>query len=814
MSQRHPMALTAAAATLLAATPLVTVFATFSWLFFVCIGIAVVAGVAMLIRTMRGPLWLQVLGMSAGLLLYLTFAFPSGGEILWVIPTGATFEHFNSLLVEAGARIRDDSVPIQDHDGILLLTTMGVGLVAMLVDLAAVGLRKPALAGLPMLAIYSVPVAVLPGGLSVVPFSLAAIGFLWLLVADSVDRVRRFGRRFTGEGRDVDLWESSPLSSAGRRLGALGVVIAILVPLAVPGMTSGLIDRFGTGFGPGGSGSGRGGSGPGVNLNAFLRDNLVRGEEFVMLRVQTDDPSPYYLRFGVSDEVTEDGFMNVAPSSGVPLNRGLPETPVPDASRVATHQYSAEVEVVDLELQLTPVYQQVTAVQGLQGPWFYDSLTNQIFSPRSSINGQRYQFDFVRPTYTAEALRSAGVVPPTDSELRKLTVVPEVAQVSELVSQLTAGRQTQFDRVQAIFEYFDTGFRYSLTTEPGSTGNAIVDFLFETKQGFCTQYAAAMAWLVREAGYPARVAIGFTRGRGATEGVYELTNHNLHAWTEVYFSGFGWVPFDATPSSAIPGSAPTSWAVDVPDPVNPGGPQEPLPGQGANPQPGGPDPRLPEGDLGAGGGGAAPAQRNWYLAAAAAGLLVLLILATPALSRRALRRRRRARSGEVIVLGGESPGEVPISDLVVEPSAIATARRDAHEAWAELIDTMIDYAVPVDESETPRATATRLAGLAGLDPAARPPVHLIARAEERARYAKYPLRAPNLDEALRVFREALADRATRWERLRAEIFPPSVLLRWRLAVARAYGALVGIGGRIRTATAMINPRRLLARGAR
>ena len=51
-------------------------------------------------------------------------------------------------------------MPVPDLDGLLLLTTAGVGLVAVLVDLAAVGIRRPALAGLPMLAIYSVPVAV------------------------------------------------------------------------------------------------------------------------------------------------------------------------------------------------------------------------------------------------------------------------------------------------------------------------------------------------------------------------------------------------------------------------------------------------------------------------------------------------------------------------------------------------------------------------------------------------------------------------------------------------------------------------------
>ena len=56
---------------------------------------------------------------------------------------------------------------------------------------------------------------------------VGAVGFLWLLVTDNVDRVRRFGRRFTGDGRDVDVWEPSPLAAAGRRLAVVGVLVAV-----------------------------------------------------------------------------------------------------------------------------------------------------------------------------------------------------------------------------------------------------------------------------------------------------------------------------------------------------------------------------------------------------------------------------------------------------------------------------------------------------------------------------------------------------------------------------------------------------------
>ena len=56
--------------------------------------------------------------------------------------------------------------------------------------------------------------------------------------------------------------------------------------------------------------------------------------------------------------------------------------------------------------------------------------------------------------------------------------------------------------------------------------------------------------MLRAAKIPSRVAFGFTKGTNYTGGVYVLTNRNLHAWTEVYFDGFGWIPFDATPSSS------------------------------------------------------------------------------------------------------------------------------------------------------------------------------------------------------------------------------------------------------------------------
>src|SRR5215469_10946530 len=174
MNRRHPFALVAAGSVLLAAIPLSSLFSSLTWLLYAAMAVALICGAAMLTRNFRGPVWAQVLAMMATLLLFLTLAFPSGGEFLRIFPTISTFEHFNDLLVTAGQQIRSQSVPVPDLDSLLLLTTLGVGLVEVVVDLVAVGLRRPALAGLPMLAMYSVPVAVLPGGVPVVTFLFAA----------------------------------------------------------------------------------------------------------------------------------------------------------------------------------------------------------------------------------------------------------------------------------------------------------------------------------------------------------------------------------------------------------------------------------------------------------------------------------------------------------------------------------------------------------------------------------------------------------------------------------------------------------------
>ena len=101
--------------------------------------------------------------------------------------------------------------------------------------------------------------------------------------------------------------------------------------------------------------------------------------------------------------------------------------------------------------------------------------------------------------------------------------------------------------VQAALTLFhDGGFRYTLAPAPLGR-DAMDDFLFGTREGFCEHYASAFTVLMRAAGIPARVVTGYQGGYWNALGHYLLVrNSDAHAWSEVWLAGRGWVRVDPT----------------------------------------------------------------------------------------------------------------------------------------------------------------------------------------------------------------------------------------------------------------------------
>jgi protein-glutamine gamma-glutamyltransferase len=125
----------------------------------------------------------------------------------------------------------------------------------------------------------------------------------------------------------------------------------------------------------------------------------------------------------------------------------------------------------------------------------------------------------------------------------------------ETTRRVVGNPETPYAAVLALESWFRSrgGFSYD-ESPPRRDGPPLVSFVNDTKAGYCQHYAGAMAVMLRMLGIPARVAVGFTSGT-LKDGTWLVTDHDAHAWVEVWFAGQGWVPFDPTPGRGTFGAS-------------------------------------------------------------------------------------------------------------------------------------------------------------------------------------------------------------------------------------------------------------------
>lgn len=103
------------------------------------------------------------------------------------------------------------------------------------------------------------------------------------------------------------------------------------------------------------------------------------------------------------------------------------------------------------------------------------------------------------------------------------------------------------DIAQKAMDLFHESFTYSFEPGPPPPRDAIDDFLFNTRIGYCEHYASAFTFLMRAAGVPARVVVGFQGGYyNAAGGYLTVRRADAHAWSEIWIEGIGWMRVDPT----------------------------------------------------------------------------------------------------------------------------------------------------------------------------------------------------------------------------------------------------------------------------
>lgn len=153
---------------------------------------------------------------------------------------------------------------------------------------------------------------------------------------------------------------------------------------------------------------------------------------------------------------------------------------------------------------------------------------------------------------------------------RHFTQLPETlpSRVRELAESITASFDTPYDRLRALETYLRS-IPYNEDIPAPPKGRDAVDwFLFEERQGYCDYYASAFAVMARAIGIPARVAGGYARGLFDPQTHTWLVRENdAHTWPEVWFPGYGWIPFEPTPSEPPLNrgdEAPSPYGEDIP----------------------------------------------------------------------------------------------------------------------------------------------------------------------------------------------------------------------------------------------------------
>ncbi|WP_069988659.1 transglutaminaseTgpA domain-containing protein [Massilioclostridium coli] len=287
-----------------------------------------------------------------------------------------------------------------------------------------------------------------------------------------------------------------------------------------------------------------------------LIQNLPMGDEIGRINQQMEikniavNSKCVYLPYGISNH--NDGLERMEPvQDGFYRAKGLgikeyQVTYYPDLKDDAENLTLYDRIAYQLNIQSSSVMQQYhfnhkdwSVEQKDNWRWSDEINDTGIFSSQAVDTIQTVQeyTNFVSDTYTQlpEHLRN------------------ELLQYLEQNGLESSSRELDSRFISDVLRLVHSSNRYTLT--PGDTPEGedfITYFLFQNHQGYCRHFASAVTALFRAAGIPARYVEGYTvspTNAQNKDGWYNIPDSSAHAWVEIYSSGIGWIPIEATPGT-------------------------------------------------------------------------------------------------------------------------------------------------------------------------------------------------------------------------------------------------------------------------
>ena len=634
--------------------------------------------------------------------------------VLVVLPTFSTFSALSDLVSAAGPVIVEEQAPVPASAPIVLVLAASFGALVVLIDLVLQLRRGVLWVGALLLAVFVMPALITGTTPSPWIFVLAAATWLVLL------RGRTSVNGATGTARQ----------GPAMALGIGGLAAALLFPVVSPD-----ISAVATSWGkPPPQVFGRG-----INPMVELGSNLRRNNPVEVLSFTTDLDEVPYLKVATLPDFTGKTWR---PADDYDSTRFEGQMSVSDD--ISAEPRKTAITINQLRSDLLPVPYPTTDVSGIKGSYRLERTGQTIRTRDNDSRGQTYTATSLDVQPTAEQLRASDATGPNLAPdfRRYLRLDDPPPVIGSTARRVTDGQTTNYDKALALQDYFRGGaFEYSETAPVANdydgNGLGVIEEFLARKSGYCVHFSSAMAVMARTLDIPARVAVGYAPGARSDfvdgERTYRVMSDDLHAWTELYFAGVGWVRFDPTPGIGDR----TAFVEPVDDQAAPDA-AETTPDEQVNPR--GEQPRVDENT----GATAEEATAGPTAVRSAAAVLVgMLALVLAPLALRRLRRQWRWRG----------------------------AARSPDPAWREVEDTARDLGVVTSPTDTPRGFAHRLSGAPGLD---RDALHRLLERVERARFSRDGSPDGSAVEDARLVASSVVGGASRRQRWRAALLPRSL----------------------------------------